>query len=451
MPENYEDYQKHTTGDIEACLESLGCQPILFVGSGISKRYVQTPNWLELLQWCADSFPAVGKDFAYFRQTYSSPIEISSIFAGLFKEWAWGEGKSQFPSELFTSEQDPEIYLKYIIATHLEELTKSRLASISDAQIRAEISSIKAITPHAIITTNYDRLLENIFDEYTPIVGQKILRTTIFSIGEIFKVHGCVSEPSSLVLTKKDYETFTAKKKYLSAKLLTFFAEHPLLIVGYSASDPNIKAILSDIDEILSEESELIPNIYFLQWVPDIQEKSYPRREHVIILSETRSIRVKCIEASDFSWVFKAFSSNKPIETIHPKLLRAVLARTYDMVRCDIPRKSIEVDYSTLERVATGDGEIAKLFGITLDDAKHVNAQYPYCLTQVAQQLGYKNWNPAQRLLEQLKQNTGRDIKASDNEYHVAIKVGTFQKSHKYSQKLVDLLKATSSNPARTA
>ncbi len=47
--------------------------------------------------------------------------------------------------------------------------------------------------------------------------------------------------PLSLVLTQGDYEAFETDKKYLSAKLLTYFAEHPLLFIGYGANDPNIR------------------------------------------------------------------------------------------------------------------------------------------------------------------------------------------------------------------
>ena len=62
----------------------------------------------------------------------------------------------------------------------------------------------------------------------------------------------------------EDYDQFNKKKKYLTAKLLTYFAEHPLFFFGYSCTDPNIINILSDIDEILAPEGELIPNIYLV-------------------------------------------------------------------------------------------------------------------------------------------------------------------------------------------
>jgi len=451
MSENYEDYQAHIVDDIEACLDSLGCQPTLFVGSGFSKRYMNAPNWEELLQKMVCICPNITKDYAYYKQSHKEPIDIGTVFIEPFKEWAWSSGKGDFPPELFSADYESDIYLKYKVSSYINDITPSSLTDIIDTALVNEITELKSINPHAIITTNYDQLLEVMFDEYVPLVGQHILRANTFSVGEIFKIHGCITEPSSLVLTRKDFDEFTARKKYLSAKLLTFFAEHPLLIIGYSASDPNIKAILSDIDEIISKESELIPNIYILQWQDKITESDYPQREHAIVLNEYRNIRVKCIVANNFDWVFKAFSNNKPLESIHPKVLRALLARTYELVRCDIPRKIVEVDFATLEHAVMTNGEIGKFFGITsIGDATKVNAQFPYALTMVASELGYKSWHNANQLIDKLKRETSKDIKATDNKYHIAIKAGSVMMTHKYSQEAVDLLEKVKNGQAYT-
>ena len=121
--------------------------------------------------------------------------------------------------------------------------------SYGSGELDAEISALKAMSPHAIVTTNYDELIEPLFPDYERVIGQTILRHPYLSIGEIFKIHGCVSKPTSLVLSKEDYDTFNTDKKYLSTKLLTYFAEHSFVLVGYSATDPNIKNVLTTLIE----------------------------------------------------------------------------------------------------------------------------------------------------------------------------------------------------------
>lgn len=43
-------------------------------------------------------------------------------------------------------------------------------------QHQQEIELLREIQPHSIITTNYDRLLETIFPDYEPIIGEEVLR-----------------------------------------------------------------------------------------------------------------------------------------------------------------------------------------------------------------------------------------------------------------------------------
>lgn len=436
MPNDYNQYIEDVSDDIKTCLEGMCCQPILFIGSGLTKRYLNGPNWEEILELSSAECPNIDKRFAYYKQRYPDLIDIGTVFSESFSEWAWGSGENNFPKELFEANNSPSIYFKHYLANKFSELTNNFTLNDND-----ELDLLKKIHPHSIITTNYDKLLEEIYPEFTPIIGQKILYANHGSIGEILKIHGCCSDPKSIIINREDYEDFIKKKKYLSAKLLTFFAEHPLLFIGYSAEDENIKNILSDIDEILSENGDIIPNIYILEWNKGKSINDYPRRERLIQVSENKSIRIKSIIANDFSWVFSAFSSNQTIDNINPKLLRALLARTYDLVRTDIPRSSVQVDYRVLSNISESDGELAKLYGIsTSSDGMAFNVSYPYTLTAIGQALGFKGWHHANKLLSDVKRITGTDIKTFDNKYHYAIMNGNEIQSHRYSKMLLELL-----------
>lgn len=329
------------------------------------------------------------------------------------------------------------------MAELLKGLGPNKAGSFGSPELDAEIAALKAISPHAIVTTNYDEILEPLFPEYERVVGQKILRQPYLSIGEIFKIHGCVSDPLSLVLTKEDYAAFENDKKYLSAKLLTYFAEHPLIFVGYSATDQNIRSVLYDVDRMIHANFDLIPNIYILEWSPDVTAASYPARDRVLTVGGDRNIRIKSITASSFEWVFKAFASGGTLDKVNMKLLRSLMARTVELIRKDIPTKKIEVDFQTLEHQLSSGKGFATLMGITsLGDPSKVNATYPYTITQVAEQLGYTHWTSAHVLLNLLKEQTDFDMKASDNTYHITMRTGQAKGSvtNKYSQAAIDLL-----------
>ncbi|WP_043739611.1 SIR2 family protein [Thioalkalivibrio nitratireducens] len=442
MTKEFEQYQERIRDDIATCMDTMGVQPILFVGSGLSRRYFLAPSWEGLLQRLVDACPLIDKDYGYYKQKFHSPIDIGSAFADIYREWAWGDGKGVFPPELFGPSQPAEIYIKYKVARYFEELLLSSDAESTEETHKEELESLQKVRPHAIITTNYDRFLEKLFPEYSPIIGQKILNGNFAQIGEILKIHGCSSEPESLVFVRNDYKEFHAKKKYLSAKLLTYFAEHPLFFLGYSAEDPNIRSILADIDEILSPHGQLIPNIYLVEWSNKAQQQMSFASERLVAIDAERSVRVKSIVADGFGWVFDALGSNEALPSVSPKILRALMARTYSLVRHDIPKRIVEVDYDTLEHAVSSEQELAKLYGITtLDDPSAVNAMYPFSLTHVGQKLGYPGWHQANQLINQIKSEQGTDIKAADNRYHIAILAGNTMQAHKYSQAAVELLK----------
>ncbi|MCG7314456.1 SIR2 family protein [Priestia flexa] len=437
---NYSVYEADVTSDIKECLNELGTQPVLFIGSGLSKRYFNAPNWIQLLEQLQKACPYVPHEVGYYLQDGRSLEEIGSEFTEYYRKWAW-DNRGKFPDKLFEASTPKSSYIKFMIASILDVITPDSIHGVQSEQHLSELKNLQEIQPHAIITTNYDMFIENIFTDYQPIIGQRILKPDTMSIGEIFKIHGSTNEFMDLVFNKEDYDMFLKKKKYLSAKLLTFFAEHPLLFIGYSANDKNIQRILSDIDEIISTDGDLIPNIYFLEYNKNLTENDIPSKEKVLFINN-KEIRIKYIEAKNFDWVFQAFSANKAWDNVHPKLLRALLARTYKLVRSDIPRRSVEVDFDIIERAVSDDQSLPKLYGVAmLDDPSQLNLQYPYNLTQIGEQLGYTSWHSANRLIELMYKKTGVNIKETDNKYHILIKTGKTE-MHKYSKHVVELLRA---------
>jgi SIR2-like domain len=441
MP-NYAQYQEEVTADVAGTLKALQCQPIIFVGSGFSLRYASGPTWEALLNELAAGCPLIDRDFAYYKQKYDNDLtQVGSIFAEIYFEWAWSPaGKKHFPAELFAPNVPRDAYLKHAAALRLLGLS----TAASGKELLAELTALKQLGPHAAITTNYDNLLEPLFPEYEVVIGQNVFRKSSLVVGEIFKIHGSISNPHSIVLTKEDYEIFNRDKKYLSAKLLTYFAEHPLLFIGYSASDPNIKNVLYDMSRMFTPTTSLIPNIYILQWDKEQNEDSYPAREHVLDVGDGITVRIKSISAKSYEWVFKAFGAGGTMEKVNLKALRSLAHRMINLIRTDIPTKNVQVNYEALEHAISNEEAFANLFGVTnLNDPTAANANHPYTSDMLAKQLELKHWTATNKLIKKVKTDTGYDIKDSDNIYHVRIKIGQAENSltRKYSDAAVALLR----------
>lgn len=187
----YEGYKEVCINNINECIANMECQPILFLGSGISKRYFNAPNWDELLKILAESCPRA-KKHGYYKQTFGSCIEIGTELANVYKEWAWDEEGKEFSKEFFSGEYRSDIFIKSKIVDFFKAITPKNIDEIPFH--KDEIKALQEIRPYAIITTNYDKFIELIFPEYTPVIGQKILKSQYTSIGEIFKIHGCISD-----------------------------------------------------------------------------------------------------------------------------------------------------------------------------------------------------------------------------------------------------------------
>ncbi len=141
MPLDYKQYQQEVIADIAKVLAEASCQPILFVGSGFTKRYAKGPDWEELLSWLAKDCPLIDKDFAYYKQTYGNDLKkIGSVFSDMYREWAWSTKGSEeiFPEEYFSTNYQSDIFIKHSIAELLKNIGSVN-GSYGSAELDAEL------------------------------------------------------------------------------------------------------------------------------------------------------------------------------------------------------------------------------------------------------------------------------------------------------------------------
>lgn len=133
----------------------------------------------------------------------------------------------------------------YIIKVLISTFTKD----FSSTETHKIISKI----PHFrnIITTNYDRLFENVYgnklnlifsDSHTPYIDDKKVN--------LFKIHGDLSDPDSIIITKSDYNRFfenDTEQNTIWNIIKGIVATKSILFIGYNLEDSNVEVIFNKI------------------------------------------------------------------------------------------------------------------------------------------------------------------------------------------------------------
>lgn len=314
-------------------LQEANLPPYLFVGSGFSRRYINLPDWKELLKRFCKS------QMDYDRLLSISNSNLTILASNLAKEFAqrwWTEDifeeSRQQASSLMNNESSP---LKFEICKFLKGMQNN-----INNDYKYELDSLKGSNIEGVITTNWDCFIESIFPEHDVYIGQRdLIFSDIQGVSEIYKIHGCSSNHNSLILKNKDYKDFNDLNPYLASKIITIFMEHPIIFIGYSISDPNIQDILLSISKIIPSEKQGVfsKNLIFLN-------RSKGKGNSVnnsFYQFNGRSVPVTTIETDDYSIVYDAIGHVK--RKIPVKYLRLFKSELHEIVRSSNPKDKIFV------------------------------------------------------------------------------------------------------------
>ncbi|WP_346868205.1 SIR2 family protein [Clostridium sp. UBA1353] len=193
-----------------------------------------------------------------------------------------------------------------------------------------------------VITTNYDSLLEGVFSDYTRFIGQEeLIFSQIQGVGEIYKIHGCCTKPDSIIINEDDYVDFQEKNPYLASKILTLFLEHPIVFMGYSIGDENIRNILRAIVRCLSKEKieVLKERLIFIEW--DKEGKNQGFSTHTIAFDDGKFINMTKISLQNYDVLFEAMLQNKA--KYNAPMLRKLKKDIYELVLTNEPTEKVKV------------------------------------------------------------------------------------------------------------
>lgn len=326
----------HITLSLTRLLAQNSGSPFLFVGSGFSRRYIGLEQWDELLK----KFCTGIKEFGYYSSQHNKDMpKAASEMARDFNDVWWRDeqfiGSRERNADAIISVSSA---LKHEVAEYLTGVSHSKT---NEDSLQRELESLSRLNVDGIITTNWDLFLEELFPDYKVFVGQEeLLFSNPQSMAEIYKIHGCASQPNSLVLTNEDYEVFESKNPYLAAKLITIFIEHPIIFIGYSISDKNIQKIIQSIVNCLGQDKLDVfgRNLVFLQRARAGEEPSY--QPSMMAIGETR-LNITVIRTDNFLDVYEAIESTK--RKIPARILRYCKEQMYDLVKSHNPETRLAV------------------------------------------------------------------------------------------------------------
>lgn len=345
--------------------KSKGAGPFLFVGSGFSRRYLGLEDWKGLLS----KFCLMGKPFEYYSASADGDIpKAAKLLAQAFNDH-WWEAPEFEESRTHNAGKisDSTSALRIEIARYLSGLGQ---INAKGSPYPDEVKLLSTLNVDGIITTNWDPFLEQLYPDYKTFVGQdELLFSNPQEVGEIYKIHGCASKPTSLVLTIDDYSRFNDRNPYLAAKLITIFVEHPVVFVGYSISDENIANLLKSISLCIGKDQieKLRQNLIFVR---RLQKGEKSGISDTYFAVDGAQIPLVLVQTDDYSEVYRALAATK--RKIPARILRYCKEQLYELVTSAEPEKKLAVvdidsvqDKSNLEFVvgvgvkALAEGEIA--------------------------------------------------------------------------------------------
>lgn len=399
---------------IQDVVSQFNTTPFIFAGSGITRRYYNLPDWAGLLSIFANR---ISKDpFAYRsyenQAQYSAPQEdkmpmIATLIEKDFNE-AWFADKagvrSNMPS-VMSAVTDGVSPFKAEICAYISSSTTI------DPAYDDEIKKLKKISKNniaGVITTNYDTFFETIFEGYKSFVGQdELVFSQLQGIAEIYKIHGSVDKADSIIINHEDYHSFKDKGKYLAAKLMTIFMEYPIVFIGYSITDSDIRSILDDMVQCLPADRMplLQKRFVFVEYDKNMVGASVSSHSMVF---DHKSIEMTKVSLSDFGILYEALSKKKAAFPV--KVLRRFKDDLYNFILTNEPTETMQV--APLEDERIDENTLAITIGLSSTGfyglARAVNSEQWY-RNIILQDLQYSDDDLLEYVyLELAKQNSWR-------------------------------------------
>eukprot|EP01133_Synstelium_polycarpum_P009783 gene9783-11426_t len=242
----------------------------LFIGAGCS-RSAGLPTWTGLLQMLGEKLDMTADEMRSMEQLHY--LDRATV---LENRWKKVVAKYQPRSKDAMVDDGADE-----IASIFNEIHK-RVYKEINVPMQEEIANLMKVShsglPHfllastpvnEIITTNYDRCFEiasNSVNSPCCVLPYDAPGLTENNKKRwILKLHGCVSRPEDIVITREDYIRYGDKREALSGILQSSLITKHLLFVGFSLVDDNFFQVMSAVKSATSGKQRKFGTALFIQ------------------------------------------------------------------------------------------------------------------------------------------------------------------------------------------
>lgn len=347
---------------IEEVVERFNTTPFLFVGSGLTRRYYNLPKWDELLAHFAEIVKNDSFAYSSYENKAKSLVDKKDIMPKIAELIQNDFDEKWFnDSSIRTVGEEQLEKIKRGLSPFKAEIAQYIIDnSIVEKKYEEEIAKLAEISKNSIagvITTNYDTFLEENFEGFKKYVGQnQLIFSAIQGIAEIYKIHGSVEYPESIVINQQDYIEFSNKSAYLAAKLMTIFMEYPIIFMGYSISDQNVLDIIEAIVNCLDEEQLKVVEDRFI-FVEYKEGQIGSEITPYTIMIDNKPLRMTKITIDNFQYLYNALEGKKA--KLPVRILRRFKEELYKYTVTNTPTANLRVAEIEDQRVKDEDLAIA--------------------------------------------------------------------------------------------
>lgn len=376
--------------------------PILFIGSGISKRYLyKYPSWEELLKM---SFAKINSDSFQYQKyidsckrqkmsDFDTNVYMGTIIEDEFNKAFFDRriviniGNKKNPNWVKRGISPYKMFLSDYFKK--QNLNRSMELSMELDKFRKLKNKISAV-----ITTNYDTFLEEqVFpkDFHVFVRQNELFSTDSYDIAEIYKIHGSAKDAESIVITKNDFDSFKQSRKLIIAKMLTLFAEFPIIFMGYSFTDEDVREIIEDFLSCLSSKQlkDIRKHFVFISYKK--HEKSLIEIERTITTKNGVEIPFVEIQTDNYGAIYDKLSEIVP--GISPVKVRETRRVVKTIVNQNIESASAESIIVGIDDLANMDLS-GKPLAIAIGYKENILNKYGYGLledNQIFEDIIYDN------------------------------------------------------------